>query len=284
MKVIKIPKYFLLKDKFIYRTVSFLRKLITTRDKSLAINFSQLKDSTKGDIMVFIAQLEKSVFEYGKQFYRNGKLPPSKKARKLLLFSDKMVHENKPLPPNLSDAERASLVNPKLIDSIVKELKKIGIKEYYSPFFIFLTEIIGNAVEHGIENRKINWWLTQDIDRESKMIIYTFVDMGNGIIDTHKKAILPIKYWFMRDSRIVLDALYGKLGSSTKQANRGKGLPQIRKMIEAEIVSDLVIITNRVSIRYQNNSFRSTKNPNFVGTYYCWTINQNNYNKWMSMQ
>ena len=32
-------------------------------------------------------------------------------------------------------------------------MKKIGIKEYFTPFNVFLTELIGNAVEHGIENK-----------------------------------------------------------------------------------------------------------------------------------
>lgn len=268
------------------RTISFLRKIVTTRDNSIAINFSQIKETRKGDIMVFIAQMEKSGVEFGKQFYRIGKLPASKQAKKLLWFSGNLVHEYKTLPTTLSDAERASasLINPKLIDKTVKELRKIGIGSYYFPFYIFLTEIIGNAVEHGIEKKKINWWLAQDIDRVNKSIVYTFVDMGDGIIETHKKAGLPIKYWFLSSSRIVLDSFYGELGSSTKKANRGRGLPQLRSMIESEIVSDFVIITNRVSLSYTNDDFRSTKNPNFVGTYYSWTINHNNFEKWRSKQ
>jgi hypothetical protein len=284
MKIIKVPKYFLLKDKHIQNSISFLRKLVTSRSEIIAIDFSQMINSSKGDIMVFIAQIEKSGIEFGKLFIRKGKLPNSRIMKKLLLFSDKMVHENKPLPPNLTDAEKASLINPRLIDDIVKDLRKIGIREYFIPFNIFLTEIIGNAVEHGIENRKINWWLTQDINRENQSISYTFVDMGNGIIDTHKKAKLPFKYWFLGDNKIVLDALYGRLGSSTKQPNRGKGLPQLRTLIESEIVSNLIIITNKVSLRYENSSFMSGKNPNFVGTYYSWTINPYNYEKWMTSQ
>jgi hypothetical protein len=283
MKVLKIPKFFVLKDSFVNRNISFLRKLINLSDRQLAINFSELQETTKGDIMVLMAQVEKSLVSYGKQIYRTGKLPMGKQVKKLFVNSVEIIHANLPLSSNiLTDAERASLVNPVLIDNIVNELKKIGIREYYNPFNIFLTEIIGNAVEHGIENKKINWWLTQELDRKNKIITYTFVDMGNGIIDTHKKAGLPFIYWFKSDSNIVLDAFYGKLGSSTKIANRGKGLPQLRKMIESEIVSDILIITNRVSLSYKDNGFKSSKNPNFVGTYYSWSIKQTNFAKWMS--
>jgi len=286
MKYLNLPKYFLLKDKFINENISFLRKLVITRDKEIAINFSELQDCTRGALMVFMAQIEKTVFSFGKKIYRHGKFPSSQRMKKILISSGNILHQNTLITPIiLSDAEkRASLVNPNLIDSIVVDLKKIGVKDYYYPFNTFLTEIIANAVEHGIEKRKINWWLTQDIDKGKKHITYSFVDMGDGIIDTHKKAKLPLKYWFMSDSRIVLDALYGKLGSSTKQTNRGRGLPQLRNLIELGIVSDLIIITNRVSLSYQDNCFKSAKNPNFVGTYYSWTINKDNCDKWKNTQ
>lgn len=284
MKIIKVPAYFILKDKHIRKSISFLRKLITSRSKVVTINFSLMKDSSKGDIMVFGAQIEKSIVEYGKIFFRSGKLPADRKIKKLLTFSSKTFHENKPLPQYLTDGEKATLINPDMIDIIVKDLRKVGIKDYFDPFNVFLTEIIGNAVEHGIENRKINWWLTQDIDYETKTIIYTFVDMGNGIIETHKNAKLPFKYRLLWDSKIVLDSFYGKLGSSTKIANRGKGLPQLRGLIEAEVVSNLIIITNKVNLRFENGRFYSGKNPNFVGTYFSWTISYYNYEKWMNSQ
>jgi hypothetical protein len=140
--------------------------------------------------------------------------------------------------------------------------------------------LIGNAVEHGIENENINWWLTSEIDYGSKTAKYTFVDMGLGIIGSHKKAGLPFKYYFINDHRVVLNALSGKLGSSTKEPNRGKGLPQLNEMIVKEVVSNLIIITNNVSLNFRNGSFVTTSNPNFVGTYFSWTIDHNNYQKW----
>ena len=75
-------------------------------------------------------------------------------------------------------------------------------------------------------------------------------------------------------------ALEGKLGSSTKQPNRGRGLPQLRHMVEKKWISDFVLITNRVSLRYINDSFVIKQHPNFVGTYYYWTINKENYTVW----
>ena len=84
----------------------------------------------------------------------------------------------------------------------------------------------------------------------------------------------------LNDEEILLYALEGKLGSSTKQPNRGRGLPQLRHMVEKKWISDFVLITNRVSLRYINDNFVIKQHPNFVGTYYYWTINKENYTVW----
>lgn len=280
-----MPKSFLLQDLHIKPTILALSKLIESKEQELAIDFSEIQELRKGDLMVLYAQMEKSIISNKNKLYRKGSLPSGKNIKGLLLSADKIFHINKVIEiPEISDAEKEKLLSPKVVDSIVNDLKKIGIKEYYYPFNIFLTELIGNAVEHGIVNKNINWWLTHEIDRKRKIAKYTFVDMGMGIINSHKKAKLPIKYLFLKNKHIVLDALLGKLGSSTKMSYRGRGLPQLREMIENGYVSNLTLITNTVSLNFQNQVFIANKNPNFVGTYYSWTIDQNNYQKWKNTQ
>lgn len=285
MKIIKMPIYFLLKDKHINDTILTLTELLKIKEKNIALDFSGLKEIRKEELLVLFAQLEKSILIHKNRFFRKGSLPSEKKLKALLNSSLKFYHYNKKIDiKEISDLEKEKLINPKLIDTIVKDLKKIGIKDYYYPFNVFLTELIGNAVEHGIENKNINWWLIHEIDRKTKTVKYTFVDMGMGIIDSHKKAGLPFKYFLFRNKQIVLDALFGILGSSTKVSNRGRGLPQLREMIEAEFVENLVLITNSVSLNFKNGLFVATKIPDFVGTYYSWTISQNNYQKWKNIK
>ena len=281
MKVVKLPAKFLLKDKFANKTISALSEITHSRNKLIGINFSEIEDTRKSDVMVLAAQLEKSANSYQNRFFREGALP-SKKIKKVLFSSDKkLFHQNMTITfDEFSDSERQRLLNPTIIDTIVTDLKKIGIKENYTEFNVFLTELIGNAVEHGIKNKKINWWLTHEIDYSHKIVKYTFVDMGQGIVQSHRKAGLPFKYLFLNDNRVVLDSFSGNLGSSTKQANRGRGLPQLMGMIENEFVSNLVLITNKVSLSFLNNKFTASANPDFVGTYFSWTIDQNNFQKW----
>lgn len=279
MIVVSLPRYFHLNNSS-KETIKALAELIKYSNKTIYIDFSKIEFLTKGDAMVFWAQIEKSFYQ-GNRFYREGKLPASKRIRDILEYDNKVVHEDRLLTNiDFTNTDKEKLINPNLIDKYVRELRKIGIKDYYYPFNTFLTEIIGNAVEHGIENKKINWWLTHEIDRGAKLIKYTFVDMGLGIVQSHQRAGLPYQYFILGSKSIVLDALIGKLGSSTKKANRGLGLPQLREMIEKEVVSNLCLITNRVCLRYINTQFVADSNPDFVGTYYSWTIDLNNFNKW----
>ena len=285
MKFIKAPSSILLKDRHLNPTILFLAELIKFNKEILALDFSEIHEMRQGDLLVFAAQIEKSITTNRNKIIRKGALPKTKSIRKLLTKVDNVFHINKPINiPEVSNAEKENLLNPTLIDNIVNDLKKIGIKEYYYPFNVFLTELIGNAVEHGIENRKINWWLTSEVDNKNRIAKYTFVDMGLGIISSHKKAGLPWKYYFKNSIQILLGALSGELGSSTKESNRGKGLPQLRDMIVKENVSDLILITNDVSLNFQNGSFVVRRNPNFVGTYYSWTIDHNNYQIWKNSQ
>ena len=82
------------------------------------------------------------------------------------------------------------------------------------------------------------------------------------------------------DVNILLDALDGKLGSSTRQPNRGRGMPQLKHMVEKNWISNFALTTNTVSLRYIDNEFVPMQHSNFVGTYYSWTINKENYLIW----
>ncbi|MBA4240189.1 MAG: hypothetical protein C0448_05655 [Sphingobacteriaceae bacterium] len=285
MKVVKLPSRFLLTQKHINVTISILNELVKDGEKELAIDFSGLIDMRKGDLLVLIAQSEKATIDKKIKLYRTGGIPNVSRIKKLFTAKSVFFHVNKTIEPsNLTDAEKENLVNPDIIDSVVKDLKKIGIKDYYVPFNIFLTELVGNAVEHGIKAKNINWWLTHEIDRKNQTVIYTFVDMGMGIINSHKEAGLPFRYNFVKHENIVLDSLYGRLGSSTKEPNRGRGLQQLKDMIEKELISNLVLITNTVSLEYIDGTFVANNNPNFVGTYFSWTISKENIKKWKSVK
>jgi hypothetical protein len=270
-------------------TIKNLRRLILNKAHNVVIDFSKISFIKKGDVLVFVAQMEKGILNYNKTYFRTGPLPSDRMVKNRLSeisqnSQNNRVHEYHRITRELTDAEKEKLLQPKIIDNIVKELKKIGIKEYYHPFYNLLQELIANAVEHGIVNKNINWWLDREINTKDKIISYTFVDMGVGIIGSHKNSRLPFIYYILPSKYIILDALNGKLPSSTKIINRGKGLPQLKQLIDKQFISNFVLITNKVRIEYKNNKFITSNNPNFVGTYYSWSIDKSNFEKWNKLK
>jgi hypothetical protein len=266
---------------YLDKVIPALRRIVNYRGKRVYLDFSEVEDITEGTFMVLLAQVEKAFEEKNKEVYMFKKLPQSRKVLSLLGKPKKVKHQNIRIT---NDVLPGTLTNQKLdtdfIDELVSELKKIGLTTYYRPFYDFLVEVIGNAIEHGIQKKKINWWLLRYRTPYKRGMTYVFVDMGMGIIKSYKNSGLLRRYTFKDVKKIPLDALYGRLGSSTKEPNRGRGLPQIREIIEKGYISDFVLITNNVSLRYVNGKFEVSKNPNFVGTFFSWTINKENYIQW----
>ncbi|MBP1630002.1 MAG: hypothetical protein H6Q15_895 [Bacteroidetes bacterium] len=278
-KIVKLPDYFLFTKPHLDLFISVLRKIYTTKSNEIILDFSGILDMNESDLMILFAQIEKTGYDKKVIFKKRPTLPKARKPNNIL--SNKIgVFHNSTTNFNSESVEKYADINTEIVDKIVLELKRIGIKDYYSAFYTFLIELIGNATEHGIENRQINWWLINKIDNKTKQINYVFVDMGSGIIGSHKKVGLPFKYYFTSATKILTDAFKGKLRSSTKIDNRGKGLPQLFGFIKNDVVSNFTITTNTVTMHFENDLLVTSKNKNFIGTYYSWSINNDNYIKW----
>ncbi len=275
-----LPAKFYMRLGYLNKVVPALRKIVTYPSDTIILDFSNVEEMTEGSYMVLLAQAEKSIIN-GKKIRISSNPPKSNEVINLLRTQKKYLHKNINITNDvIPNAESNQILDPKIVDEIVSELKRIGINEYYQPFYEFLIELIGNATEHGIQHKEINWWLLRYRNAQKKCMTYVFVDMGLGIIKSYNNSGLLRKYMFKDPRQIPIDALYGRLGSSTKEPNRGHGLPQMRKLVEKGYISDFVLITNNVSLQYINEKFIVVKNPNFVGTYFSWTINKDNFIKW----
>ena len=183
----------------------------------------------------------------------------------------------------LAQAEKAistATVDTKVVSDILTELRRIGINEDYRIFYDFLVELIGNAAEHGIQNKNINWWLLYYRVPEQKSFKFVFVDMGVGIIGSYKRSKLQRFIKLKQSSWIIQQAFNGQLGSSTGQSNRGRGLPFIKHCVEKGFISNFILITNNVSLHHENGELQVSSNPNFVGTYLSWTVSKENFISW----
>lgn len=267
--------------------ITFLAKLIKARKGDVLIDVSYTIYISEGGFLALRAQVEKAVHsEPGRRFTINR--PKIRKAREYLKEQFIYAHQNNPdrtvfhvsTAVKKDDVSTNSVTDPEMVDKVVQGLKRIGVTTYFAPFYDFLVELIGNATEHGIRNKNINWWLIHYKEKGSKSIRYVFVDMGTGIVSSYRQARLRFRYWLARDRRIVRDALDGRLGSSTKQANRGKGLPMIKEIVEKGYLSDFMLVSNGVTVVWDKREFVYLKNSNFVGTYYSWSISKDNVQLW----
>jgi hypothetical protein len=204
--------------------IPVLMNILSKSRKSITLDCSEVRETTAGTSIVMWAQIEKA-----NKLHDNIEisLMPSRNSRvmNLLMFPKErngrsVKHIIKALPQMPSGSNRDEQIDMTYIDRTVAELKKILGIQYYEPFYDFLVELIGNATEHGIRNRNINWWMWRH--REDKSMRYVFVDMGIGIIGSYEKSQRVDRYRQRNKQQMLLDALNGKLGSSTKERNRGR--------------------------------------------------------------
>ncbi|EKN09448.1 hypothetical protein HMPREF1076_04477 [Parabacteroides goldsteinii CL02T12C30] len=272
-----LPPLFYMRRDYLHKVIPTLRKLIKYPSNEVYIDFSEVEEITRGSYMVLLAQAEKAM-KMGKVIYVFKRLPKSQDVLKILGYKDKIFHKDIDLTKG--NALTNNTVDTQMVDELVSELKRIGINEYYQVFYDFLVELIGNATEHGIQHNKISWWLLKYRIPEQKAFKYVFVDMGVGIIRSYKESKSLGINRFRSSKWIVNNAFDGKLGSSTGQDNRGRGLPFIRSCVEKGFISDFILITNNVSLQCLDGKIVENSNPDFVGTYLSWTINKENFIRW----
>ncbi|MGH7784995.1 MAG: hypothetical protein ACREO5_14280, partial [Candidatus Binatia bacterium] len=155
--------------------------------------------------------------------------------------------------------------------------------------FRSLTEAMTNVCQHAYPKEDFaahparnRWWLAGHVNRLRGDVTITFCDLGVGIPRT-----LP-KLYASEVIRAVLALLPGvkpndgemikagmELGrSATKQSNRGKGLNDLRKFIDAAAAGSLHIVSGRGKYRYGAGGVESISNHRISvgGTLLKWTV------------
>jgi hypothetical protein len=92
MKIIKMPKYFLLEKDNIQSTINTLNEFIKQNKSNISVDFSELQEIGRGELLVLFAQLEKSILTCNNQISRTGNLPKDKKLKLLLKTPKKILH------------------------------------------------------------------------------------------------------------------------------------------------------------------------------------------------
>ncbi len=269
-----LPPMFTMEPRHLREVIPLLRRIVTARERTVTLDMCDVDDISGEAYMVLLAQVEKA---YSLNRKKRVFVYTSPDTPLLSLDAEVLAGYNR---GRCGRAVRRNRVDLILARHLVSELEMIGIREFYLPFYDFLVEVMRNATEHGIGRRKIHWWLLRYHDYSRNCIRYAFVDMGQGIIESYRKAGM-LKYGsneYVR--RLPIELLRGLLRSSTRKEGRGGGFPLVRHTVSRGIISDFFLVTNRVSVRYEGGSFLAVGNPNFVGTYLTWTVSEKNYQAW----
>lgn len=162
-----------------------------------------------------------------------------------------------------------------------------------------ITEAMNNVTDHaysvptGVEYPVLmgQWWVAGYRDREARRVIYVMFDQGVGIPGTLPEKhggfyeALKARVGFPPSDDVLIAAAMELGRSSTKQPERGYGLQDLRRLIEASTCGRLAILSRTGGYEYVKNETgeveRSWPLPiSLGGTLVFWEISQSEDIRW----
>ena len=125
------------------------------------------------------------------------------------------------------------------------------------------------------------WWLLVEHDHENKIVRFSFIDNGIGVLESINKRAYKqglkesLSSYLKNNAEILMDVLNGKIKSRTGLSFRGKGLPAIYKAFKGNYFSNFTFITNNVSLNLQTNQNAELEHD-FSGTFFYFEMNKKN--------
>ncbi len=149
----------------------------------------------------------------------------------------------------------------------------LGRDDFYDDVVSIIKEIAGNSIEWSHSYRE-QW--TLGVMLEDDCVTFSILDLGRGILDTiSRKFFKKIKGLFSNDIDFLNDVFDKQYSSSSREVNRYKGLPSIKKAYIEGHIQNLYVMTNNVLMSFSNPSgsvqFSNTRKA-FNGTLYFWNI------------
>ncbi len=139
-----------------------------------------------------------------------------------------------------------------------------------------IIEMVRNSCDHAFKKEEfITWHFGLSHFEAEKLVKFSFVDNGKGIIKTFISSLLKqFVNLFSDNTDILTTAFKDGIESRTGLSWRGKGLPTIFELSSDKIISRLVVITNDVYIDFDRN-IKVTLPVSYSGTYYYWEVDTN---------
>lgn len=186
------------------------------------------------------------------------------------------IKEENKVTQNTITQQGIAIVDPALVAPIVLRAMTFIFGKPYRNQRIqsLLVELMANTINHAFpKQRNSKWYLSSYFDEENKRVSFTFIDNGQGILNTlNLKYGTLIRSLFLNSNESILDAAFdGKFGSRTKEIKRGRGLPNVKKCFTENYITKLVVIANDVYLDFENNRNVKLK-EDFDGTCIYWEL------------
>lgn len=246
---------------------------------TIFVDLSGIKEISSGAILYLLSILDK----FKQKGYMNvsGNAPNDQKCRALFNQSGfyEYVSDRKgggsTTNPDILSIRRGSLVNGKIVKQVIDfSAKHLRIKKSLITKSIYATliECMANTRDHAYSDKYdagSEWWVIALYNKNDNRVNFTILDNGMGIPRTVKKKIY--ERFTSKDYKLIISAMKGDFRTQTKKPWHGKGLPRIDSYFQNKRIDNLVIISNRGYINYENSDIRNLDGP-FHGTLLSWDI------------
>lgn len=279
-KVITAPENF----SFIYNTeelIKFFNRMekLHSRSYDVFIDFSRVKQLTPDSLAVLVSKMSDGKFNYGRNC--GGNEPQNKELQQKFVqsgFYDVVIPRSKSNEPVTGSfrKKQSKKVEPEMADDLITFITKNLYGKYRKCGGVTnaLLESMGNTRGHAASarGRYETWWAAAQCDIKEKKAYYSFVDNGVGIFRSKQPNVLQQalnKLKITSNTELLQKMLHRQIPSTTGIPYRGRGIPSIFNSLKRGDISNLIIITNDVYARVENNDYRRLS-PQFDGTFLYW--------------
>lgn len=257
-----------------------------SRNQSVTIDIKDIKELTPDVITLLMAKLNEKV---SKKVGLRGNAPEDPKLKKMFVesglynfvnsYGKKTTSSDNKLWRHSTNSFVKGEMAGLAIDVCRKLFAENGIAYDTDSLYNLLVEAMSNTLHHAHKVSNINWWLYYYLDKETKTLKFSFIDLGMGIFksasfDTYRNVIKPIT---SGNQILVKPFLEGKIISSreTDKAISGKGVKQIMDCAKLAEFTKFIIITNDVKIDVKSQQSEQLSD-NFAGTFIYFEISVTN--------
>lgn len=288
--------------------IRLIRQLALRDKKSVYLVFDNVKSIKPAALLLLLAELHRCRLISGDKKV-TGNYPANPKVERMLhatgffkLLGIKSRISKKPKSYPMEYVEFVSHTHE--VKGTVRGFREalLGTTITMSPkakgrFYRALTEAMLNVSHHAYPKDKSRqnssrgrWWLAGHVNRRTKELIVMFCDLGVGIPHTLPK-IYPME--LIRAALAILpgiplnDAQMIKAGmeigrTRTREQNRGRGLNDLRSLVDQAGAGDLNIFSRRGHYIYSAGDGDAVKNYNVSigGTLITWTVPLDTITNW----